>query len=369
MSKTVKELPATEIVERALTTARAVSNDDEVRAWAALQDVYLQELAAQADWSFLLASSSLTTEPKYTTGTAAVNSGATAVTFTGATIPATLDGGRLKFNDNPNVYTFTRLSSSNGTISPALSEDRNISGGAFTLYQPLYTLAPDFNRFPKNGGLQTWQGGRPTPIPEEAIQSYYSDVTVGPTRPARCRLVAPDTAGTPRVELDPPPDKAYLMPYDYFYYPPALRESTGGVATVVASATGATFQGTVRLGEVTTGWFFRVDNFGTDAFSEWYRVTSVSAANSAVTFQTAFGLSGATSANYTLCMAPAVPSLLHQYLLHGTTKRLLADQNDKTFIYTDSLQSGVIADAKRLYKTRLYNQPIETALEDYQFRR
>ena len=168
MSKTVREIPATELVERAQTMARITSTNDEVRAWGALNDVYLQELPAQADWNFQLASSSLTTTQRYNTGTVSVDTGATSVTFTGATIPTALDGGRIRFNDNPNVYTFTRTGAASGTISPALSEDRNISGGAYNLYQPVYTLAPDFNRFPKNGGLQLWSGAKPTPVPERS---------------------------------------------------------------------------------------------------------------------------------------------------------------------------------------------------------
>ena len=369
MSKNQRDIPATELVERAQTMARIVSTNDEVRAGGALNDVYLQDLPSQADWQFLLVSSAVTTDAKYTTGTVAVDSGATAVTFTGATLPTALDGGRLKFNDNPNVYTFTRSSSSNGTIAPALSEDKNISGGAFVLVQPVYTLAENFLRFPKNGGLQSWQGGRPTPIPEAAIQDHYTTFTASPARPTYCRLVEADSIGRQRIELGPPPDKVYLLPYDYFFSPPPLRETTGGVTTVAASGTGATFQGAVRMTEMVTGMFFRVDAFGDDADSEWHRIVAVSAANSNVTFQSTFTTSAANSANYTVCSVPILPLVLQGALLHGLTKRLLADQNDRTFLYADSLQTAAIHDAKRLYKTRTYNQHIETSLEDFQFRR
>lgn len=367
MGKLTREIPSTELVERALTIARAL--DDEVRAWGALNDVYGQEVPAQADWNFLLVSSSLTCEAKYVTGTVAVNTGATAVSFTSATIPAALDGGRIKFNDNPNVYSFARLATTSGTITPALSEDKNISGGAFTLYQPVYTLPEAFNRFPKNGGLQTWQGGRPTPIEEVAIQDYYEDFSASPSRPIKCRLVETDSIGRQRIELGPPPDKAYVLPMDYLYNPPVLRETTGGVCTVNAGSSAPTFQGAVRLAEVTTGMFFRVDAFGVDADSEWYRIIGISQANSTVTLQTAFALSGATSANYTICSALLMPMLLQGAVLHGVVKRLLADQNDQTFIYADSMQSAAVHDAKRLYRTRTYNQEIDTVFSEYHYRR
>lgn len=367
MSKNQRVIPATEVVERAITISRA--QGDEVRAWGAMQDIYSQEIPAAADWTFLLASSSLTTDAKYATGTASVNTGATAVTFTGATIPTGTTGWRIRFNDNPNVYDWTYVSSSNGTISPALSEDKNLSGSAFTLFNPFYTLAANFDRFPKNGGLQLWQGAKPTPIPEIALQDYYDEFSASPGRPAKCRLIAPNTADVLRVELGPPPDKQYVMPYDYLYAPASLRETTGGVATVAASGTGATFQGAVRMAEMVTGMMFRIDAFGDDADSEWHRIIAVSEANSNVTFQNTFTTSAANSANYTVCTVPVYPVVLHGALLQGVVKRLLADQNDKTFIYADSLQGAAIMDAKRLYKTRIYNQEIDTVFDEYHFRR
>lgn len=369
MSKNVQVLPATELVEQATQIARIEATNDESRVWGAMNFVYLHEVPNQADWPFFLASSSLLTTPKYNTGTVAVNTGDTAVTFTGATLPTALDGGRIKFNDNPNVYTFTRTGAGTGTISPALSEDKNISGGAYTLYQPIYPLAATFNRFPKNGGLQIWRGGRPDPIPEDAIQTYYTNFAASPTIPKTCRLLAPDTADAVRVELIPGPDKAYVLPYDFLANPPALRESTAGTCTINAGSSSVTFHAGARVAESTTGWYFRVDAFGTGADSEWYRVLALSAANSTVTLQTAFGLSGATSAGYTLCAGLQLPGLLQGAVLHGTVKRLLADQKDSTYVYVDSLQTTAIHDAKRLFKTRTYNQPVETALEDFHFRR
>ena len=367
MGKLTRVIPATEVVERSITISRA--QGDDLRAWGALNDIYLQELPAQADWTFLMATSALSTSARYITGTATVNTGATAVTFTGATIPSGTTGWRMRFNDNPNVYDWTFVSSSNGTIAPALSEDRNISGGAFTLFNPYYTLATNFDRFPKNGGLQLWQGAKPTPVPEMPIQEYFDEFSASPGRPAKCQLIAPDTLNRAQVELVPPPDKVYLMPYHYIYAPTPLRETTGGVATVAASGTGATFQGAVRVGEMVTGMYFRIDNFGEDADSEWHQIVSVSAANSNVTFQSTFTTSAANSANYTVCNVPVYPLVLHGALLHGVVKRLLADQNDKTFIYTDSLQTAAINDAKRLFRTRTYNQEIETVFDEYHYRR
>ncbi len=370
MSKTIRELPATELVERAIQIARIETTNDESRVWGALHDTYTRDLPYRADWQPLVASAILATSAKYTTGTVTATTGSTSITFSSdVSLSAAYTGWRLRFNDNPNVYTFTYTNATAGTISPALSEDRSITAGAYTLFQPVYPLASNFDRFPKNGGLQLWQGGAPTPIPEVPLQEYYSEFTASPTRPVRCRLIGPDTAGNQQVELGPPPDKAYAVPYDYFYLPEPLRETTAGTVTINAGSSTATFHGTAHLSEAGSGWYFRVDAFGDEADSEWYRVLALSAANSTVTLQTAFGVSGATSANYTLCNAPALPSLFHGALLHGMVKYLLADQNDKNFIYADSMESAIYNDAKRLYKTRTYNQTVDTILTEYHFRR
>lgn len=372
MSKNTRQLPATEIVEQSIQITRVETTNDESRTWGAMNAEYLLALPFKEDWSFQLASSALVATAKYITGTASVNTGATAVTFSSdVTLPATIVGNaRIKFNDNPNVYAITvRDNTTACTISPPLSEDRNVVSGAYTISFPFYSLAADFNRFPKNGGLTFWQGGKPTPIPEKAIQTHYADQTTSPSRPSYCRLMAPDTAGNARVELVPGPDKAYVFPYDYLYVPPPLRETTGGTATIAANGTTVAFHGVTTIAEASTGWFFRIDAFGVGADSEWYPVLALSAAASSATLQTAFGVSGATSANYTLSAAPQLPLVLHQALLQGTVKRLLTDQNDSAFVVADSLQTAAINDAKRLYKSRIYGQDIDMVMEDYQYRR
>lgn len=370
MSKNQTVLPATEIVERANQIARVGATNDDGRVWGAMNDVYLRELPHAEDWTFLLASSSLITTAKYGVGTASVNTGDTAVTFSGgAAIPAALTGCKIRFTDNANVYDFTRTGAATGTISPPLSEDRNVSGGAYVVFQPTYALAGNFNRFPKNGGLTLWAGNRPTPIPEQTIQGSYEEYSATPSRPARCRLVTAGTDGTQKVALDPAPDKAYVLPYDYFMTPSPLTESTAGVVTINAgSITVVGSAGTTRFTEASVGWWFRVDSQGEGSQSEWYRILAITH-DSSLTLQTAYGKVAATTATYTLCPAPAMPEVMQEALLHGTVKRLLSDQNDTQYAIADSLQSVAIMAAKRLYKSRIYNQPIGLDLEDYNFRR
>ena len=367
MSKNTDVLPFTEIVERVREIARIDSENDKSRGRGAVNDIYVRKIPAEEDWTFLLAGSSITCTAPYTTGVATVNTQAASVTFAGGAVIGTdMIGLRLKFNSNPDVY----ILSGTGTINPPLSGNTNLSSDAFSIFQPIYALAPDFDRFPKNGGLIFYQGGRMTAIPEVKEQTYYRDYTPSPSSvPATCRLVQAGTEGVQYVEIQPPPQKAYNFGYEYEKRPVIMRETTGGLVTVSAGATVATFFGAARLSEATTGMFFRVDAFGKGADSEWYRVIAISQANSTATLQVAFAVSAAVSAGYTLCHAPDYPVKLHPAIMQGAITVVTADQNDPLFKFYDEKYRESINDAKRTFKTRIYKQEVETIFEDWMYRR
>ena len=311
--------------------------------------------------------SSITCTAPYTTGVATVNTQSAAVTFAGGAVIGTdMIGRRIKFNSNPNVY----LLSGTGAITPPLSGDTNLASDAFSIFQPVYALAPDFDRFPKNGGLLFYQGGRMTPIPEVKEQTYYRDYTPSPSSvPQTCRLVQAGTEGVQYVEIQPPPQKAYNVGYEYLKRPTIMRETTGGLVTVSAGATVVTFFGAARIGEMTTGMFFRIDAYGVGADSEWYRLIALSAANSTGTLQTAFAVSAAISAGYTVCHAPEYPVKLHPAILHGAITSITADQNDPLYKFYDTRYRETMNDGKRTFKTRIYNQQAELINEDWSYRR
>ena len=370
MSKNVRVIPGTEIVERSIQIARIESTNDESRAWGAANDVYLQEIPVKEDWNFLIASSSLVCTAKYADGTVTATTGSTTASFSGATLTAAMDGRRIKFNDNANIYALTFVNSSTGTITPALSGDRNISAGAYVIYKSLYQLAEHFDRFPKDGGLQYWaSNNKPTPIPEQALQTYYSEVSTTPGIPTTCRLVGEDTAGMMQVELVPAPDKAYVLPYDFVRALNPLRETTGGTASVAAGGTTVTLHTGSRIADASTGWYVRFDAAGVGSDSEWYRVIALNQTTSAATIQNAYAGAAVNSGAYTLCAAPQYPPMLHYAIIAGAVKRLLSDQKDQTFIYVDSQEAAILNDAKYLFKSRVYGVQPELAMEDYNFRR
>ena len=372
MSKNIEQLPYTEIVERTREIARITSDNDRPRARGAVNDLYVRKIPAEEDWTFLLVSSSLTCTAPYITGNLTINTQDSALTGGGGIVLNTsMVGFRIKFNENPDVYTLVSVTNTTtGTIAPILSGDRNIANGAFSIFQPNYALAPDFDRFPKNGGLLFYQGGQITQIPEVRETPYYRDYTPSPTStPKSCRLVQAGTEGVQYVEVQPPPQKAYNFGYEYLKRPVVMRETTGGFCTISAGATLVTFQSAARVGEMTTGMFFRINAFGTGADSEWYRLIALSAANSTGTLQVAFAVSAAISAGYTVCHAPDFPVKLHPAIMHGAITVLTADQNDPLFQFYEGKYRETIDDAKRTFKTRIYKQEVETIFEDWNYRR
>ena len=370
MSKTTTELPFTELVERVIEITRAEAENGQSRARGAINDAYCREIPSKEDWSFLLASSSLTTEPRYATGTVTVNTQQTNCVFsTDASVPTALSPARIKFSGNDNVYEFARTNATGGTITPALSGATNVTNGSYTLYQSLYALAPDFERFPKNGGAYTESGGKRTMLKEYQLQTYYEEVSPSPALPTRCRVVAYGTINTPYIELIPPQNQRYVIPYDYLRKLPPMFETTAGVATVnIGSTVVVGSAATTRFTEAETGFFFRITNFGDAEDSEWYRVIGITH-DSSMTLQSAFGLSGATIATYALSAVPLMPARLHIAIMAGAIKTILADQNDPIYQYWDGREREAINDAKRLYKTRVYQQEVALGAEDYHFRR
>ena len=189
-----------------------------------------------------------------------------------------------------------------------------------------------------------------------------------PGVPVTCRLVEKNTAGIQLVELRPSTREETPIAVEYIRRLRPMRETTAGVATISASGTSVTGQSGSRFTEAVTGFYFRVDAFGQGADSEWYRVRAVTH-DSALTLGIAFGLSGATSAAYTLCSAPEIPEKVQPAILYAAVAEVLQDQNDPLYAMAESRLGAIISDARNDYATRVYAQEVETVAEEWQYRR
>ena len=370
MAKNITEIPFTELCERVSEIARERA-DSRSKVRGVVNDIYAREISRKWDWNFFLVNSAITVSAQLNTGTVSGTTGSSTVTFSSDTVLTQSNNGwKLKISGNDYVYNFTFSQTTGGTVNPPISGPTNPTSTSFNLFQPFYSLAADFDRFPKNGGLAIFQGGTERIIPELPFQEWATYYSPSPTQFASyCRLYGTDTAGNTLLELTPPPQILASYRYDYFKKVYPMRETTAGlIGNVAASGTTVTGDSNTQFTQATTGDYFRIDAFGQASDSEWYRIIAING-NSSITLQAAFGLSGATSASYTICSAPQMPYKLHPGVLYGSILQLCVDQNDPMVQAYNIKFAEVLSDGKRLYVTRNYNQDIHHLGEEWMYRR
>ena len=372
MSKNISAIPFTEIIERSRELARE-REDVESKIRGVVNDVYVRDIPSKEDWNFLIARTSMTFTPEYNTGTVSANTDSGTLTFSSdVTTDSSMTNRKVKINSNDYPYDVLGMSGTTGlTVTPNFNGLDNVSGQSYSIFQPFYPLASDFDRFPKNGGLHLFKGGRKKVIPERDYQGYTDDFSVTPNdNQDFCRVIGKNTADQFVLEVIPPPKNKLTSEYDYYRRLLPMRETTAGfIAAVSAGNTVVSGSaGTTLFTEARTGDYFRIDAFGTGNDSEWYRILAINH-NSSITLATAFGLSGATTAGYTICSAPEIPIQLHPAILYGTLTQLAADQNDPLTEGYGIKYASILSDGKRIYKTRVYSQEVGHIAEEYNYRR
>lgn len=375
MSKTTTEIPYTEIVERVMSLGRVNPNAIE-KVRGVIQDIYTRDIPTKHDWTFLFVSSAITTIGEFKTGNATVTTDGRIVSFSSdAVMIDSMNGRKIKFAGNEVVYDVTSFMAVNSLqILPSFQGDVNITNGSYTVFQPTYALAPDFDRFPKDGGIYKWNGGNKEILSEAPYQEYAEDYASQPSTPEKVRLVGVDTAGNQLVEFSPAPNNVRNYSYDYIMRLQPMQEtSTNLVRGVSSKSLSVAFIGTTQFAEIMTDSktinFFRARDFGTGQDSQWYPILSYTG-DSSLTLRTVFASSAVTSsANYNISQAPKMPTMLHPAILYGALAHIMADQNDPNAILYLGRYAQVLSDSKRLFVTRVYSQDIHGVQEDWDYRR
>jgi len=375
MSKTTTELPFTEIVETVMSLGRVNPNAIN-RVRGIVNDIYTRDIPTKHDWNFLISSSAITTVPAFTTGNATVTTGSRIVTFSSdVTLIDSMNGRKIKFSGNEVVYEITSfISAQSAQILPPFQGAANISVGAYSIFQPVYPLANDFDRFPKDGGVYKWTGASKEALKEAPYQEYLSDYAPNPSVPETVRLAGMDTAGNTLIEFSPPPKDERIYSYDYYKkLSPMMETSAGHINSISAKATSVIGYTTARFAEVDTNSrtinYFRIDVYGKAQDSQWYPIINI-ADDSALTLRVAFANSAVTtSANYTISAIPQMPTMLHPAITYGALAHILADQNDDNAALYVMRYAQVMSDSKKQFVSRTYSQDIHGIQEDWQYRR
>lgn len=374
MARNIPEIPYTELIERTQKLARVGDNTLE-KIRGVLQDIYIREIPAKFDWNFLMVSSSFTTVDEYHTNSVSMNTGDTTVQgVAGEAWTSAMVGRKFKPSGNDQAYDVTAFTNASTlTITPALQGPMNLSGAAYSIYQPTYTLSADFDRFPKPGGVYRWSGGKKQVLPEDSYARYVDeDFQTTATTPQKTRLFGTDTLGTQQVELVPAPRYARNYGYDYYRKLSPLYETTAGTLSSIAANATTVFGNTnTRFMEIRTDgtYWFRVDALGKGQDSLWYKIVSVQN-DSQLTLATVFANSAITnSANYTISRSPEMPARLHHAVLYGGLRALTTDQNDPNMMFYQNMYAQAMSDAKKIFVSRPYSQDITGVFEDYRYRR
>ena len=375
MAKNISEIPFTELVERSRGLARTGNNTVE-KIRGIVQDVAIREIPSKFDWNFLLVSSSLTGVGQYNQGSVSINTGDTTLVFSSdVVLDSTYEGYKIFLAANNQVYNVVNfINTTSLTISPSLQGATNIQSGGYTLFKDTFTLADNFDRFPKMGGIYYWNGQQKRTLKEVPYRQSNNDWSFYPsTNPDKCMLVSQDTMGNQQVQIIPPPSQAQNYGYDYFKQcKPMIEVSDGTISSITAKATQVTGNTNCRfLNAYSNGsdnLWFRVDALGVGNDSQWYKVLNI-LHDSSLTLSMAFANTAITSsANYVISSSPEMPARLHVGVLYGTVRSTELDQNDENFIFYHSQYYQVLSDSKRIYVSRPYAVDIEGIQTEYRYR-
>lgn len=374
MSKTTTEIPYTEGIERVMSLGRVNQNAIE-KVRGIYQDIYTRDIPTKHDWTFLFASSSITTVGEYNTGTVSATTGSDILTFSSDVVLIdSMNGRKVKMAGNQVTYEIDSIGTSVVRIVPTFLGETNITNGSYTIFQPVYALAGDFDRFPKDGGVYKWSGQSKEILSEEPYQEYVENYASNPSVPSKVRLVGMDTAGNQLIEFSPAPKDARIYSYDYIQRLQPLVETTSNLVRGISSkAVTVDLIGTTQYADISTDSktinYFRVDALGKSHDSQWYPILSYQG-NSSHTLRTVFAASAiTTSANYTISSIPKMPTMLHTAIIYGTLAHIMADQNDPNAALYLARYAQVLSDSKRIYVSRTYSQEVHGIQEEWNYRR
>lgn len=365
-------IPFTELFERALTLSKTDSYNNEDYVRGLVNDCYTRDLPRERDWNPIVSESSFTTSAPYVTGTASVNAGSISVTGSGTAWTADMtaaNGWKIKFAPNDIIYTFTRVSATTATISPALSGTTNLTGMPYSLFCDEYQLASDFDRFLQNGSIYAYIGGRLRiePIPELTRTQFRLQFFPSPVDPIyRSMLTGTHpTTGCQMVRVNPPPANVVNYPYEYVKKIAPMFEYTTGTVTVTNGSTAVTGVGTVWSTNLSAGMYFRLDATGRGDSSKWYQIASVTD-NTHIVLATAYADASSTGEEYTACTAPtAFPSKFHKFILMDVVMQILSGQDDPSIKNIVAARNDILAGLHKDYRGRRTNQQFGVYDDDY----
>jgi len=353
-------IPFTELYERLLTMGRIDSPNNIDYAKGIVNDVYSRTLPRIMDWTPIITESNITTTARYNTGLATITVGSTSLTGTGTTWTSSMtavDGYKITFAGNDNIYTFTYASATTATISPALTGQNDLTTVEYTVYRDEYQLASDFDRLLKNGSVYYYSGARVSQIISEVPRDQFREEFVpGATDPLRRVMLIGThvTTGNRLIKVNPPPKEGKVYPYEYVKKITKMSDYNTGTAEVTNASTTITGTGTTWTSSM-VGQYFRVDLNGTGDSSIWYKIAAF-VSTTELTLDRDFEQASEALLDYHVSAAPvAFPSEFHEFLLYEGLTLVMGEQTDPTIENAQAQKTFILSDLKKNYKSRNTN--------------
>ena len=364
MSNIARITPFSELCEKAMILARDNTAGSRDKFKGLINRAYTQSIPRKEDWPPLISSSAISCTSKYTTGTIAVNAASSNVTGSGTVWVTGMTGRKIKINSSPNIYTFTYVTGTTGTISPVFSGNNDVTGAGYTIYDDDYALASDFDRFLKGGSLFKMRSNRPFVIDEASERTWRDEFTSDPSdETKRCRIRGFDSSMNRLCEINPPPSTSIALPYDYVkFLPPMTEYRTGyitdlanGVAAVTGS--GTDFDG---YGSTSYTYYLRIDRDGIGDSSVWYKISAFDSDIGITLAENYDGTSIASATEeYTISMIPLLPYQFHDWMIYLAAVESAVDAEDPAVQGWMAFASQIEKECKLLFKNRNPNQDIE----------
>lgn len=338
----IAQSPFTKIVEDVMLEVRENSTETSVenKYKRRVNDIYARDLFSKNDFDFMSRIGTITIPAGYTTGTASIASGGSAVTGVGTTWTSTMTGYKIRFFGNQDIYTFTYASATTGTISPAFSGDTAISGGQYMIFQDTFSLAGDYDRMVDPPGFYyDYYNARVTLLRKMTPDWYKLWSTVRSLFPMYYRPFGRSNNNLYwQVQFAPPILHSKFIYYEYIPTFSDMKEYTTGTTATTAGSTIVTGTSTDFTNNVHAGDAFRKDAYVQD----WYLIASVDNATQ-ITLTSAYPVTTSAGA-YTISDVPQIPVSLQLAVFYGACGLSTQDQDNEVAaknyfaLYTTAIQ-------------------------------
>lgn len=354
----MRRLPFAELIEKAASTARAITDDDAYRqTFGGYVNAAYDQLADDVPYLYegMRETNRITIDEDYITGSVAVTSGSTTVTGTSTVWTSAMDGYKFKVLDTDEIYTLTYVSATSLTLDKAYKGDTD-SGLDYIIWQDRYALTagvvydPQFKLWWNNDGIpqylhhvinDTWAKG------DKSVQAGIPD---------KYRLYDSTSAGLLYLELNKPDDDGRYMYYDCSMVLDHLREYTTGTASATRDQYSVFGTGTRWSAEsVAAGWWIRFDDDGTGDNSRWYQIYSVDS-NTSIRLATPYLGTTKSAANYTVCNASKLPQALDKAIISLAAAFSVTDTGE-----TAQAKVWFDAYASQLEKVNKKQRPVQSS--------